>query len=133
MLLLGTEHSAAIRLFVRVANYFGSIAHWIYPTLLRHKRQAWSTLMWWLSLVATIGASIGVMIGIVRLPTGAPYRGLQRWHHTFGLVLAPFILCWIFSGFRGRARAHLPGTNIQVEDADMKASSARGSESTRGG
>jgi hypothetical protein len=84
---------------VRLANYFGSIAHWIYPTMLRHERQTWNTLMWWLSLVATIGASIGVMIGIVRLRTGAAYRGLQRWHHLIGLMISPFILCWIFSGF----------------------------------
>jgi hypothetical protein len=84
---------------VRLANYFGSIAHWIYPTVLRHHARVWSALMWWLSLLATIGASLGVIIGIVRLGTGAAYRGLQRWHHILGLILAPFILCWIFSGF----------------------------------
>jgi hypothetical protein len=84
---------------MRLANYLGSIAHWVYPTFLRHKRQLWSTLMWWLSLAATIGAIIGAMIGIVRVRTGANYQGLQRWHHRFGLIIAPFILCWIFSGF----------------------------------
>jgi hypothetical protein len=84
---------------IRLANYLGSIAHWAYPTFLRHQRQLWSTLMWWLSLVATIGAGIGVIIGIVRLRTGPAYQGLQRWHHRFGLIIAPFILCWIFSGF----------------------------------
>ena len=55
--------------------------------------------MWWLSLVATIGASVGMVIGFVRLGTGAAYQGLQRWHHIFGLIFAPFLLCWIFSGF----------------------------------
>jgi len=84
---------------MRLANYFGSIAHWIYPTALRHRTELWSALMWWLSLVATIGASVGVIIGLVRLGTGAAYRGLQRWHHIFGLIFAPFLLCWIFSGF----------------------------------
>jgi hypothetical protein len=84
---------------VRLANYVGSIAHWVYPTVLRHERQLWSALLWWLSLVGTIGASIGVIIGIVQLRTGAPYRGWQRLHHRFGLIIAPFILCWIFSGF----------------------------------
>src|SRR5215470_10437866 len=59
---------------VRLANYFGSIAHWIYPAVLRHHGKAWNTLMWWLSLAATIGASIGVIIGIVRLGAGASYR-----------------------------------------------------------
>ena len=84
---------------IRLANYFGSIAHWIYPTALRHHTELWSTLMWWLSLVATIGASVGVIIGIVRLGTGAAYQGLQRGHHILGLIFAPFLLCWIFSGF----------------------------------
>jgi hypothetical protein len=84
---------------MRLANYFGSIAHWIYPTVLRHHGKVWSALMWWLSLAATIGAGIGVMIGILRLWTGAAYQGLQRVHHIFGLIFAPFILCWIFSGF----------------------------------
>ena len=84
---------------MRLANYFGSIAHWIYPTVLRRHGKAWSALIWWLSLAATIGASIGVIIGIVRLSGTTAYRGLQRAHHTFGLIFAPFILSWIFSGF----------------------------------
>jgi PepSY-associated TM region len=84
---------------MRLANYFGSIAHWIFPTALRHHGEVWRALMWWLSLVATVGASIGVILGIVRLGRGASYQGLQRWHHIFGLIFAPFIFCWIFSGF----------------------------------
>jgi hypothetical protein len=84
---------------VRFANYLGSIAHWVYPTFLRHEHQLWTALMWWLSLVATIGVSLGAMIGFIRLRTGVTYQGLQRWHHLFGLIIAPFIVCWIFSGF----------------------------------
>lgn len=84
---------------VRLANYFGSIAHWIYPAALRHHAKAWSALMWWLSLFATIGAGMGAMVGMIRLGTSTPYRGLQRAHHVFGLILSPFILGWIFSGF----------------------------------
>jgi hypothetical protein len=83
----------------RMANYAGSIAHWLYPTELRHHRRLWSALMWWLSGLATIGAAVGVIIGLVRLGTGPAYRGLQRWHHLSGLIFAPFILAWIFSGF----------------------------------
>src|SRR5262249_7161926 len=83
----------------RLANYAGSIPHWIYPTELRHHRKAWSTLMWWLSLLATLGATIGVIIGLVRIGSGAAYQGLQRWHHICGLIFAPFLLAWIFSGF----------------------------------
>jgi PepSY-associated TM region len=84
---------------VRLMNYVGSIPHWLYATQLRHQREAWSTLMWWLSLLATIGAAIGVIVGLVRFRSGSTYRGLQRWHHIFGLIFAPFLLAWIFSGF----------------------------------
>ena len=88
----------------RALNYIGSIVHWIYPTALRQHRQLWGALMWWLSLLGTIGAGAGVAIGLIRLCTAhrrtAPaYRGLQGWHYRLGLVFAPFLLCWIFSGF----------------------------------
>ena len=83
----------------RLANYAGSIPHWIYPTELRHHRAAWTALMWWLSLLATLGAVIGVVIGLIRLARGPAHRGLQRWHHMSGLIFAPFLLAWIFSGF----------------------------------
>jgi hypothetical protein len=84
---------------VRLANYAGSIAHWIYPTELRHLSAVWSALMWWLSLLAAMGAAVGVIIGLVRLGSGASYQGLQRWHHISGVLFAPFLLAWIFSGF----------------------------------
>lgn len=83
----------------RLSNYAGSIPHWLYPTELRHHREIWSTLMWWLSLLATLGAAIGVIIGLARLGRGPAYEGLQRWHHVTGLICAPFLLIWIFSGF----------------------------------
>jgi hypothetical protein len=83
----------------RLFNYVGSIAHWLYPTELRHHKHVWSGLMWWLSLLATVGATLGIVVGLVRLGGGSAYQGLQRWHHIFGLIFAPFLLAWIFSGF----------------------------------
>lgn len=83
----------------RLANFFGSIPHWLYVPALRHHGHAWSELMWWLSLVAATGAAIGVGIGLVRLGRGPALRGLQRRHHIWGLLFAPFLLAWIFSGF----------------------------------
>jgi hypothetical protein len=88
----------------RIANYFGSIPHWIYPAPLRRHAGVWQALMWWLSLLGTIGAAVGVIIGIVKLCAAIrdkawPYLGLQAWHHALGLIFAPFILMWIFSGF----------------------------------
>jgi hypothetical protein len=84
---------------VRLMNYVGSIVHWLYATELRHHRDAWSELVWGLSLLATIGAAIGVVVGLIHLGSGSAYQGLQRWHHIFGLIFAPFLLAWIFSGF----------------------------------
>src|SRR6201995_3695426 len=89
---------------VRVANYLGSIPHWIYPTPLRHHMNVWLALLWWLSFLGTIGASIGVVVGVVNLCVAVrdkawPYRGLQAWHHALGLIFSAFILMWIFSGF----------------------------------
>ena len=89
---------------VRVANYLGSIPHWIYPAPLRHHAQVWRALLWWLALLGAIGAAIGVLIGIVKLGVAVrdkawPYRGLQALHHALGLIFAPFILTWIVSGF----------------------------------
>jgi uncharacterized iron-regulated membrane protein len=88
----------------RVANYLGSIPHWIYPAPLRHHAGVWRALLWGLSLLGTIGAAIGIIIGIVKLGVAIrdrawPYQGLQAWHHALGLIFAPFILMWIFSGF----------------------------------
>ena len=94
----------------RLANYAGSIAHWLYPTALRHHKRIWSSLMWWLSLLATVGAALGAIVGVTRLGRALAYQGLQRWHHVCGLIFAPFLLAWIFSGFLsmddGRLFAH---------------------------
>jgi len=83
----------------RTANYAGSIPHWLYATELRHDKRAWTALVWWLSLLATLGAVIGVIIGLLRLGNAKPYLGLYRLHHVTGLIFAPFLLTWIFSGF----------------------------------
>jgi hypothetical protein len=87
----------------RAWNYFGSIAHWIYPTALRSHRATWQLVVWSLSLMALIGASAGALVGILRIgDEGArlvsPYRGLQAWHHWLGLICMVFVLTWIFSG-----------------------------------
>jgi hypothetical protein len=88
----------------RAWNYVGSIAHWIYPVLLRSHPAMWSRLLWWLSLLAFIGASAGAAIGTLRLGADAsrfssPYRGWQAWHHWLGLFCMLFVLSWIFSGW----------------------------------
>jgi len=85
-------------------NYIGSIAHWIYPTVLRSRAGIWNTTVWSLSLVALIAALAGSLLGIlgIRVVGGrvaSPYRGWHQWHHLLGLGCMVFVLSWIFSGW----------------------------------
>jgi hypothetical protein len=88
----------------RVWNYAGSVAHWIYPTLLRSHWAAWDKVVWTLSLIALIAAISGAMLGPLRLRLSragvrSPFRGWHAWHHILGLVTATFVVTWIFSGW----------------------------------
>jgi PepSY-associated TM region len=88
----------------RAWNYLGSVAHWIYPTILRSHLAAWSQIVWTLSLVALFTAALGLLLGILRLRVtragiGSPFRGWQAWHHILGLLTSTFLLVWIFSGW----------------------------------
>jgi len=85
-------------------NYVGSIAHWIYPEALRRHPDLWRGLLWWLALLATIGACLGAVIGVSRIERGgsrfySPYRDWQAWHHWLGLICMPFVVSWIVSGW----------------------------------
>jgi PepSY-associated TM region len=85
-------------------NYIGSVAHWIYPTILRRNPSLWDEVVWTLSLLAMIAAAIGAVIGIVRLDVrrgrpGSSYRGWHALHHVLGLISMVFVLSWIFSGW----------------------------------
>jgi hypothetical protein len=88
----------------RIWNYFGSVPHWIYPTALRSRPAEWTRLVWWLSLVALIGVTAGMVVGVMRIEINgrrpqSPYRGWQAWHHVLGLCCMLFVWTWIFSGW----------------------------------
>ena len=92
----------------RVANYAGSIVHWIYPTILRRYPNAWSYTVWAISLVGIAMAAAGVALGCYRSwislrnkrrPGISPFRKLFRLHHVLGLGAGLFLLTWIFSGW----------------------------------
>src|SRR5262245_30926622 len=85
-------------------NYAGSVPHWIYPTALRSHWAAWDRTVWWLSLIASMAAMTGAVLGILRLRftqrrLASPYRGWHAWHHWLGLGSSIFVLTWIVSGW----------------------------------
>ena len=90
--------------YERAWNYVGSVAHWIYPTVLRSHAVAWDNVVWTLSLLASITAVAGVALGVVRLQVSSsgvptPFSGWHAWHHILGLFTATFVVTWIFSGW----------------------------------
>jgi hypothetical protein len=85
-------------------NYVGSVAHWIYPTVLRSRAGIWNTTVWSLSLAALIAALAGSLLGIVKIKAASgtgitPYQGWHKWHHLLGLACMVFVVSWIFSGW----------------------------------
>jgi hypothetical protein len=88
----------------RLWNYVGSVAHWLYPTILRSNAAAWDKTVWTLSLLALVTAIIGTVLGVTRLQVSrghvrSPFQGWHAWHHVLGLFIATFLLAWIFSGW----------------------------------
>lgn len=109
-------------------NLAGSVLHWIYPTVLRSNWALWDRVVWTLSLLASIAALLGAVLGVVRIRrrgrlVGSPYRGWHALHHIIGLVAAVFVLTWIFSGWlsmdHGRlfSRGQLTAAEASVMDA----------------
>src|SRR5262249_43390449 len=93
----------------RRAAYFGAIPHWLYITSLRKHGPQWSQIVIWTSGVGTLGALLGIVIGIsmyspskhylhAGTPTSIPYRGPKRWHHVLGLIFGAGAVTWAFSG-----------------------------------
>jgi hypothetical protein len=85
-------------------SYAGSVAHWIYPTILRSRPSLWNATVWTLSLVALIAAVCGAWLGLARIKSGpyllaSPFTGWHAWHHALGLGCMTFVLSWIFSGW----------------------------------
>ncbi|KJC48406.1 hypothetical protein UB31_16810 [Bradyrhizobium sp. LTSP849] len=85
-------------------NLAGSVLHWIYPTILRRDWELWDRVVWTLSLLASIAALLGAVLGLARIKRrggllGSPYRGWHALHHLIGLVVTFFLLTWIVSGW----------------------------------
>ncbi|OKO74853.1 hypothetical protein AC629_34590 [Bradyrhizobium sp. NAS80.1] len=109
-------------------NLAGSVLHWIYPTVLRSNWALWDRVVWTLSLLASIAALLGAVLGLVRIKrrgrlVGSPYRGWHALHHLIGLAVTAFVLTWIFSGWlsmdHGRlfSRGQLSPAEAEVTNA----------------
>lgn len=109
-------------------NSVGSVVHWIYPTVLRRNWALWDRVVWTLSLLASIAAALGAVLGFARLRIrdrrlSSPYRGWHALHHVVGLLVTVFVLTWIVSGWlsmdHGRlfSRGELTAAEAGVIDA----------------
>jgi hypothetical protein len=103
-------------------NYAGSVAHWIYPTVLRGRPALWQIVVWTLSLLGVVTAVAGIALGLARIRVErgrpvSPFAGWHAWHHGLGLVCMAFVLTWIFSGWLSLDQGLL-FSNERLGDAD---------------
>ncbi|MCU1717739.1 PepSY domain-containing protein [Pseudomonas sp. 5P_3.1_Bac2] len=92
----------------RVWNWVGAWLHWLYP--LRGGfgfENGWRVLVIGLSLLGTLMAVLGMLVGVLRLRWRSTYRngshspykgGWLRWHHIGGLLFGLVLVLWVFSG-----------------------------------
>ena len=88
-------------------NWLGAWIHWLYPFRGGALDAAWHDIVVYTSIVGTVLAIVGMVLGVWRwrfsgqYKTGSrsPYReGWMRWHHIVGLVFGVLTVTFIFSG-----------------------------------
>ncbi len=91
----------------RAWNWAGAWIHWLYPFRGGAVDKYWTDIVIYTSLIATLLAMTGLVVGIWRWrfsgkyknASHSPYREpLMRWHHIIGLVFGTLAITWIFSG-----------------------------------
>jgi hypothetical protein len=93
----------------RLGAYLGAIPHWLYFTPLRKNPELWSKIVTWASGIATLGALLGLIVGLSmyspskryrsdKIATSIPYRGQKRLHMILGLFFGIVACTWAFSG-----------------------------------
>lgn len=87
-------------------NWAGAWLHWLYPLRGGWLDRWWTDIVIYLSLVATVLAVTGMVIGVLRWRSRpyrngsrSPYRNrMMRWHHWGGLIFGLLAVTWIASG-----------------------------------
>jgi hypothetical protein len=84
----------------RLGAWLGPIPHWLYFTPLRKNGKLWSSIVIWLSGIATVVAVLGLFVGLsLYLPSGRiGYAGAKRLHMILGLFFGFLACTWSFSG-----------------------------------
>jgi hypothetical protein len=90
----------------RVWNWLGANLHWIYPFQLRQHASVWHWVIVVLSSWGVLSVLTGGTIGLMRLRLRkryrgkdiTPYRGINKIHHTLGLVCVVFLFTYMTSG-----------------------------------
>jgi hypothetical protein len=93
----------------RVGAYLGPIPHWLYFTPLRLHEELWTNLVIYASLLATLAALLGLIVGVwmyspgkryqfAGQATSVPYTGKKRLHMILGLFFGIVTCTWAFSG-----------------------------------
>ncbi len=87
----------------RFWNSFGSVIHWIYPTVIRQNTALWSQVVIWLTVASLFLVVVGIYLGIKQFSARgngprSPHQGLKLWHHYSGLIFGLLTVTWLFSG-----------------------------------
>lgn len=91
----------------RAWNWAGAWIHWLYPFRGGTVDRYWTDIVIYTSIVATLLALLGMLVGVwrwrfagrFRSGSRSPYRETwMRWHHLFGLVFGVMTVTFIFSG-----------------------------------
>ena len=128
----------------RAWNWIGAWIHWLYPFRGGVFDGVWTEIVIYTSLVATVLALTGMVVGVWRWRFAgrygnggkSPYRGMaMRWHHILGLVFGAICVTWIFSGLLsmnpwkvfdlGSSTPRVRGAQrVAVEAADFRVTAA---------
>src|ERR1041385_4386135 len=94
----------------RIFAHLGAIPHWLYYTPLRVQQKLWTNVVINASLLATVTAFMGLIVGIwICSPSSRiPYRGQKRLHMILGLFFGIVTCTWAFSGMPSMHPAPLP-------------------------